>query len=322
MVSSRNWSHNISASRSCCRFGAVKNGAVNGRPHAVSVPIHSELSKLTSQEKDHAWDYSDDTYIHNLDYLRTLQEKRKVTHIGLTNFDADHLELLINSGFQIATNQISCSVIDRRHIRGRMASVCTQHGVSILAYGTLLGGYLSEKWLGQPAPQDLEALNWSLRKYLRFIQAAGGWAAFQTVLQALSTIARKHGVPIAAVATRYVLDLPAVGAVIVGSRLSEESDKYTTSNLAAFSFQLLEEDKALIAQAQEGLSDIPGDCGDEYRRAPYLTATGDLSHHLQESEQDVKIAKAVAEGSRIEYSSGSKWEPIAVSTKSYPARTI
>ena len=25
---------------------------------------------------------------------------------------------------------------------------------------------------------------------------------------------------------------------------------------------------------------IPGDCGDEYRRPPYLTASGDLSHHL------------------------------------------
>lgn len=25
---------------------------------------------------------------------------------------------------------------------------------------------------------------------------------------------------------------------------------------------------------------IPGDCGDEYRKAPFLTASGDLSHHL------------------------------------------
>lgn len=194
-----------------------------------------------------------------------------------------------------------------------MASVCTQHGVSILAYGTLLGGYLSEKWLDQPEPQDHKALNWSLRKYLHFIHAAGGWAAFQVVLQVLSTVAKKHGVSIAAVATRYVLDLPTVAAVIVGSRLSADSDKYTASNLAAFSIRLSEEDKALITEAQESLANIPGDCGDEYRRPPYLTATGDLSHHLQKSEQDLEIAKAVHEGKRIEYSSGSEWEPIAVS---------
>ncbi|CZR51659.1 related to hormone-sensitive lipase [Phialocephala subalpina] len=273
------------------------------------------LSRMGQKEIDlmqyHAWDYTDDTYIHNLDHLQTLQKQGKIKHIGLTNTDAAHLELLIDSGFTIATNQVSCSVIDRRAVRGRLSSACTQHGVKILAYGTLLGGYLSEKWLGEPEPKDLEALNWSLRKYLRFIKAAGGWAAYQGVLEALSVVAKEHNTPIAAVATRYVLDLPAVGAVIVGSRLSKESDKYTASNLAAFGFKLTDENLALIAKAQESLVDIPGDCGDEYRRVPYLTATGDLSHHLEKSEQDIKIEKTVSEGTRIEFSSGSKWEPIA-----------
>jgi len=194
-----------------------------------------------------------------------------------------------------------------------LAPVCTKHGVGILAYGTLLGGYLSEKWLGKPEPVNLEALNWSLRKYLRFIRAAGGWFAYQVVLQALDTVAKRHGVSIPAVATRFVLDLPAVSAVIVGSRLSEESDKYTTSNLSVFSFELSKEDHELIAKAQEGLSDIPGDCGDEYRRAPYLTASGDLSHHLssEKGAQLEEIEIAVDSGKRVEYSSGSKWEPIA-----------
>lgn len=259
----------------------------------------------------HAWDYTDDTYIHNLSHLLTLQKQGKIQYIGLTNTDAAHLELLVNSGFPIATNQVSCSVIDRRSVRNRLSLVCEESGVKILAYGTLLGGYLSEKWLGQPEPTDLESLNWSLRKYLRFIHAAGGWAGYQVVLQALDVVAKKHSASIAAVATRYALDLPAVGAVIVGSRLSAESDKYTASNLAAFSFKLDEEDQALIAKAQESLTDIPGDCGDEYRRAPYLTASGDLSHHLTASEQDLHITRAVAEGRRIEYSSGSKWEPLA-----------
>lgn len=249
--------------------------------------------------------------------MAKLKQQGKIKHIGLTNTDAAHLELLINSGFEITTNQISCSVIDRRLVRGRLALVCTQHGVGILAYGTLLGGYLSEKWLGKPEPKDLESLNWSLRKYLRFIQAAGGWSAYQVVLQALNRVAKRHQVSIPAVATRFVLDLPAVSAVIVGSRLSEESDKYTASNLSVFSFELTKEDHDLIEKAQEGLSDIPGDCGDEYRRAPYLTASGDLSHHLSEhSVRLEKVERAVQAGKRVEYSSGNKWEPIAVSSSS------
>lgn len=275
----------------------------------------SQLSEKANANKfaDHIWDYTDDSYLHNLNHLRRMQNQGKIGYIGLTNTDASHLQLLVNSGFNIATLQVSCSVIDRRLVRGRLASVCINHKVGVLAYGVLLGGFLNEKWLGAAEPQDLERLNWSLRKYLRFINAAGGWDAYQAVLQALSIVSKKHGVPIAAVAIRHVLDLPPVSAVIVGSRLSSSSEKYTKDSLSAFSFSLDTDDRAVIAKAQESLTNISGDCGDEYRRPPYLTATGDLSHHLTENEQDNKIAQAITLGSRIEYSSSSRWEPIAVS---------
>ncbi|KAK7953471.1 Aldo/keto reductase [Apiospora saccharicola] len=232
----------------------------------------------------HIWDYSDDTYLHNLDHLRRLQSQGKIQHLGLTNTDAAHLKQLLQAGFCIATNQVSCSVIDRRVVQGDLASVCAEHGVGILAYGTLLGGFLSEKWLVADEPRDVQALNWSLRKYLRFIHAAGGWAPFQRVLRCLASVAEKHKVAIAAVATRWVLDIPVVSAVIVGCRLSADSLKYASSNLMAFSFALDDADRKAIEEAQRGLKIIPGDCGDEYRRPPYLTATGDLSHHLKKSK--------------------------------------
>jgi aryl-alcohol dehydrogenase-like predicted oxidoreductase len=223
--------------------------------------------------------------------------------------------MLIDSGFTIATNQVSCSVIDRRVLRGGLNDVCLKNDVGLLCYGTLLGGFLSEEWVGQSEPKDINELNWSLQKYLRFIWAAGGWDTFQEVLQALATIGKKHSVPISAVTTRYVLDIPSVKAVIVGTRLSANSEIYISSNLKAFSFSLDEEDNVLITKAQEALQDLPGDCGDEYRRPPYLTVTGDLSHHLEEeTERSRQVREAVKQGQRVEYSSGSKWEPIAVST--------
>jgi hypothetical protein len=82
---------------------------------------------------------------------------------------------------------------------------------------------------------------------------------------------------------RYVLQLPSVTAVIVGSHLSASTQEYTTRNLDTFSLTLDPHDLASIAKAQELLLSIPGDTGDEYRRPPYLTATGDLSQHLQKS---------------------------------------
>lgn len=262
----------------------------------------------------HAWNFCDPTYLHNLTHLQRLQKKGKIGLIGLTNTDAAHLKLLLDSGFQIATNQIPTSVIDRRLTRGRLNDICLKHDVGILAYGTLLGGFLSEKWLDQPEPADCESkpLNWSLKKYLRFIKAAGGWGPFQTVLRALDKIANRHGVSISAVACRYVLDIPSVRAIIVGTRLTPDSKRYLPRNLETFSFELTEADRSLIEEAQKGLTDIPGDCGDEYRRPPYLTASGDLSHHLSDSDRSDEVRAAIAKGQRVEYMSGSKWEPIAV----------
>ncbi|KAI0455949.1 NADP-dependent oxidoreductase domain-containing protein [Xylaria acuta] len=277
---------------------------------AVDLALQRMGQKQITLMQYHVWDYSDDTYWHNLVHLRAMQKQGKIKHIGVTNVDAAHLQLLIETGFKIATNQISCSVLDQRLVRGRLASVCEKYNVGVLAYGTLLGGFLSEKWLDQPEPKDIDKLNWSLRKYLRFIQAAGGWELFQGLLRALSTVACEHGVSIAAVATRYVLGIPTVSAVIVGSRLSAGSSEHAKRNLEAFSFVLSEDNHALIQKAQRGLLDIPGDCGDEYRRRPYLTAAGDLSHHLEDHQND-KLAKAIATGRRIEYSTGSPWEPIA-----------
>ncbi|KAH8765373.1 NADP-dependent oxidoreductase domain-containing protein [Diaporthe sp. PMI_573] len=263
----------------------------------------------------HIWDYTDDTYIHNLTHLTSLQSQGKISHLGLTNTDAAHLEMLLDTGFNIATNQVSCSVIDLRPVRGRMSHLCASRDVGLLCYGTLLGGFISEKWLGLPEPAEIDALNWSLKKYLRFIRAAGGWSAFQGVLAALGTVAKKHSVSIPAVATRWVLDLPAVKAVIVGTGLSANSEQHIAENLLAFSVKLDDEDRSIIANAQKGLRDIPGDCGDEYRRPPYLTAAGDLSHHVKETDRARSVREAVAAGQRVEYLSGSKWEPICVDNR-------
>ena len=148
---------------------------------------------------------------------------------------------------------------------------------------------------------------------MRFIKVAGGWGVFLRGLRVALYSCLEIRCAHSAVAIRYVLDIPVVSAVIVGTRLSADSSKYIKNNLSPFSLQLGKEDHALIAEAQEELKDIPGDCGDEYRRPPFLTATGDLSHHLGESDERLAVERAVTQGKQIKYCSRSKWEPIAVS---------
>jgi aryl-alcohol dehydrogenase-like predicted oxidoreductase len=216
----------------------------------------------------HWWHFDHPQYLDAMRELQALRQAGWIRHIGLTNFDTAHLRVLIAQGFTVATNQVCCSLLDRRAL-GEMSDLCLAHDVRLLAYGTLGGGFLSERWLNAPEPEAVE--DWSKMKYQRFIDAVGGWQALQAVLRAADQIARRHGVSIANVATRWVLDQPAVAAVIVGARLGQS--QHRADNARVFSFVLDAADHALLEQAFSATQTIPGDCGDEYRRPPFLTAS-------------------------------------------------
>jgi aryl-alcohol dehydrogenase-like predicted oxidoreductase/enamine deaminase RidA (YjgF/YER057c/UK114 family) len=275
----------------------------------VRAGITERLERLGVETIDllqlHWWMFEHPGYIDAMKELVRLQQEGRIRHLGLTNFDSDHLRLLVKDGFPIVSNQVCFSLLDRRAAED-MSAFCLAHGVRLLAYGTLGGGFLTERWVGASEPEAVE--DWSKSKYKRFIDAIGGWQALQTILSALSVIARKHNVSVANVATRWVLEQPAVAAVIVGARLGER--EHRTDNAALFSFTLDEEDKARIDGALESTKRIPGDCGDEYRRPPFLTASGDLSHHLESVPPVYTAVPVDGRSDRLRIDSGSVWEPI------------
>ena len=217
----------------------------------------------------------------------------------------------------------SCySMLDSRPKTGGMTDYCQANGIKLLCYGVVAGGFLTDKWVGKPAPPnptDADALTWSQMKYLRFLAQVGGWPSLQILLKALKTVSSKHGVSIANVACRWILDDPEVGGIIVGSRLSKS--EHIEENAKAMSLRLDGDDRALLSAAQEEVAanggSIPGDCGDEYRKPPFLTATGDLSDHLDSFppvyEQTHVSSAGTGDGSskRSYVLSGTEWEPLA-----------
>ena len=139
--------------------------------------------------------------------------------------------------------------------------------MSLLTYGTLGGGLISDTYLGRPEPRGSELHTVSLRKYKQMVDAWGGWALFQRLLQTLRSIADKHGVSIANVATRAILERPAVAGVIVGVRLGLA--EHRQDNALVFDLALDDEDRSAIQAVLEQSRDLfraIGDCGDEYRR--------------------------------------------------------
>lgn len=213
----------------------------------------------------HWWDYNDTRYLDALYHLSKLRDEGKIRHIGLTNFDTDRIEIMLEQGFKLVSNQVQYSILDQRP-QVKMAPFCKKHEMNIFAYGTLCGGFLSEKYLGKPEPSRSDIDTYSLQKYKNMIDAWGGWKLFQELLYTLNEIATKHDSSIANVATRYILDKPAVAGVIIGARLGISENR--SDNLKVFSLQLDKEDdekiKTVTLKAND-LFTVIGDCGDEYR---------------------------------------------------------
>jgi aryl-alcohol dehydrogenase-like predicted oxidoreductase len=214
----------------------------------------------------HWWDYNDANYLEALRYLAELRDEGKIRHLALTNFDTEHLSIIVEQGIRVVSNQVQYSLIDRRP-EVQMSQFCQAHDIQLLTYGTIGGGLLSESYLGQPEPTRGVLTTASLRKYKQMVDAWGGWGLFQELLSSLKHVADKHEVSIANIAVRYILDRPAVAGVIVGTRLGVA--EHREDNARSFSVTLDAEDHAEIERVlakSRDLYQLIGDCGDEYRR--------------------------------------------------------
>jgi aryl-alcohol dehydrogenase-like predicted oxidoreductase/enamine deaminase RidA (YjgF/YER057c/UK114 family) len=247
----------------------------------VRAAVQRSLDRMQVSQLDllqfHSWNYTDPVWLDCLFWLQELKQEGLIRHLGLTNVDTAHLRIIVNSGIEIVSNQVCFSLIDQR-AHGGMTELCLQHGIKLLAFGTIAGGFLTERWLGKTEPGIDELSTWSQMKYKRFIDAAGGWEVFQDFLHRVDQIAQSMGASIANVACRAILEEPAVGGVIIGARLGQS--EHIQKNLRVFQFSLDKSNRSKLRDVLARLKPIPGDCGDEYRKPPFLTATGDLKHHV------------------------------------------
>lgn len=282
----------------------------------VTDAINKSLRKMNTDRLDllqfHWWEYDNLQYYNALEHLMELQQDEKIRNLALTNIDSVHMLDMIKQGANIVSNQVSFSVLDTRPLY-RMIPTCAKNNVQILAYGTLLGGFLSDKWLGKPDPEGPNATaeekarlkNVSLRKYLPWIRYWGGWDLFQELLTTLRSIADKHDSSISNVAVQWVINQPFVAGAIIGVRfgLSEHIQDNLRIIGSDQSIRLTNQDLARIAAVQTkaykgSLLETLGDCGWEYRgggrayqedpdRQRLRTSFEDVSKYLSQYEANV-----------------------------------
>ncbi len=219
--------------------------------------IDQSLRRLKVDRLDlvqfHCWDYAAPQWLETAQWLNELRLSGKIHKVSATNFDTDRMLHMVNAGVPLTSMQVQYSLLDSRPAK-RMVEAATANGVALFCYGTVAGGFLGDRWLGQPEPEDFE--NRSLIKYKLVIDDIGGWGFFQALLKTLRGIADRHGVDIATIASAAMLPRKAVAAVIVGAR----NRSHLASNLAISDISLTATDQAeigaVLSQAKELESDV------------------------------------------------------------------
>ena len=225
--------------------------------------IDRSLKRLGQERLDMVqfswWNYEVARWVEVAGWLKELQEEGKIELLSGTNFNTAATKEVLGAGIRLHTMQVQYSLLDNRPEHG-LHSLCGETGLKLLCYGTVAGGFLSERWLGQPDPAQPFA-NRSLVKYRLVIEDCGGWDWFQALLATLDRIARKHGVSIANVAARSILDRDPVGGLIIGAASAEHLE----NNLNIFRFSLDDSDRQAIHEVRMQGKVMEGDCFDAER---------------------------------------------------------
>jgi aryl-alcohol dehydrogenase-like predicted oxidoreductase len=223
----------------------------------VESVIDTSLKRLNLERLDlvqfHWWAYDIDGWLQTAAWLKELQQAGKIDKVSGTNFDSDHVTALVDAGIPFASLQLQYSLLDRRPEK-RMVQLAAQHDFALFCYGTVAGGFLSDKWLGVAEPSH-PLDNRSLTKYKLIIDDIGGWDLFQALLATLRRIADRHQTDIATIASAAMLRRPGVAAVIVGARNRD----HLGSNLAISDITLSAEDLAAIEAVMATAKELEGD---------------------------------------------------------------
>jgi Predicted oxidoreductases (related to aryl-alcohol dehydrogenases) len=194
--------------------------------------------------------------------LTELKEEGLIGEIGATNFDLKRLKELKNAGVPLVSHQVQLSCLDQRPVQSGMADWCAENDMSLIAFGTVGSGILSEKYLGRGSPKQEEKNTSSMRMYSKTAERFGSWKLVQELLQTMDAVAsdvRSSGrcvdANISNIAQRYVLDTKSVASVLIGVR----NCNHIAENVRTHSFALNDGERDAI---QAVLAKRKGPAGD------------------------------------------------------------
>lgn len=236
----------------------------------LSAALEASLHRLGTDHVDlyqvHAWD----PYTPLEETLRFLDDAvsaGKIHYVGLSNYTGWQLtkavDLADHRGWaRPVTLQPQYNLLVRE-IEWEIVPACEAHGLGLLPWSPLGGGWLTGKYTRDTPPTGATRLG---ENPDRGVEAYGRRSVQQRtwdVVDAVQEVADGRGVSMAQVALAWLHDRPAVTSVILGARTLEQ----LKDNLGAAGLHLSAEETArLDAASDPGAADYPyGEPGQQQR---------------------------------------------------------
>ena len=231
--------------------------------HDVVKALDAALKRLRSDHIDllqlQWWRLETEGWLDVYGWLTEQQQTGKIANLGLSNFTLAALQTILKAGLPVASNQVQVSLIDQRAL-GLMRETCQAHGVSLLGYGPLCGGFLTKP---RKDPRTLDPVPDHSREYRLMVDMFGGWQMLQELVAVLENIAARHNTSASVIALRQVLDQPGVSALLLGA----SSPANISGNLQVFDISLTSEDRQELSAALARMTP-PGGGPGELERDP------------------------------------------------------
>jgi aryl-alcohol dehydrogenase-like predicted oxidoreductase len=157
--------------------------------------------------------------------LTDLVRQGKVRYIGASTFPASQIVeaqwVARERGLQrFVTEQPAYSILVRR-IEDDILPTCQRHGMGVLSYSPLTGGWLSGRWRKDSGQQDSSRAG---RLPERFDLSQPANQRKLDSVEALAQLAEEAGITLIQMAIAFVLNHPAITSAIIGPRTMEQFD--------------------------------------------------------------------------------------------------
>jgi len=159
----------------------------------------------------------------NLGALTDLVHQGKVRYIGSSTFPASQIveaqQVARERGLQrFVTEQPAYSILVRR-IEDDILPTCQRHGMGVLSYSPLTGGWLSGRWRKDSGQQESSRAS---RLPERFDLSQPANQRKLDAVEALAQLAEEAGITLIQMAIAFVLNHPAITSAIIGPRTMEQ----------------------------------------------------------------------------------------------------